>query len=208
MQRLRCFGGPAPSGRADVEVMAVGDHVVVAVRGHERHVQELGQRHRFLARLGIDDAAARQQERPLRLRQQGRGALDGLRVARDARLHRPIGSGAKRLSRDGLVVEEVAWNIEKGRSLLVRERGAERVVQHLGDALGLVHLERQLGDGLEQPDEIERLGAVTIDVVARDVAGDHDHRRAPLVSERDARDEVGGTGSGGRDAVGFPEARA
>src|SRR5262245_15099276 len=39
-----------------------------------------------------------------------------------------------------------------------------------------------------------------MDVVARDITGDHDHRRASLVGQRDARDEVGGAGPGGRDA--------
>src|SRR4029450_11302910 len=81
--------------------------------------------------------------RPLPLRQQRRGALDGLPVARDASLHRPVRRGVKQLSRDGLVVEEVTRNIEEGRALLARERGAECVLQHLGDAIGLARLHRE-----------------------------------------------------------------
>ena len=140
MHRFRRLAGAAASRRTDVEVMAVGHRVVVPVRGDERHVQELGQRHRFLARLGVDDAAAREQERPLRLREQRGRALDRLRIARDARIHGAVGLRREHLALDRLVVEQVARNVEEHRPALAGERRAERVVQHLRDALGLVHL--------------------------------------------------------------------
>ena len=109
---------------------------------------------------------------------------------------------ASELRVDGLVLQQIARNVEQHRTALAGERGAERVVQHLRNALGLVDLPRQLGDRLEHIDEVERLAAVAVDVVARHVAGDDHDRRAALVGERDAGDEVDRARPGGRDAHG------
>ena len=202
VQGLRRLAGAAAPRRTDVEMMAVGHGVGVSVRRDERHVQKLGQRDRLLAGLGVDDAPARQEERPLRLRQHGHRALDGLRIARRARIHRPVGVRREHFRVDGLAVQKIPRNVQEHRPALVGERGPEGVVQHLGDALGLVDLQRELGDGLEHRHQVERLAAIAIDEVARDVAGDHQDRRPALVGQGDAGDEIGRARPGGGDAGG------
>ena len=161
------------------------------VGGDKGHVEKLGERHSLGTGVGVDNATTCQEDGPLRLRQKGGGALDGPWVALNAVLHGPVGLWRHDLCCvDALAVEEIAWNIQKDRPLLAGQGGAEGIVQHLGNAFRLVDLQGQLGNGLEESHQVKGLAAVTIDVVARHVAGNDQHRRPALIGQGDAGEQV------------------
>src|SRR5262249_32270437 len=91
---------------------------------------------------------------------------------------------------DGLVIQQVAWNVQKDRSALPRQRSAEGVMQHFRYALGFIHLQSHIRYWLENSDQVKRLAAVTGDVITRYVSGDDDDWRSPLIGQRDPRQEV------------------
>ena len=88
---LGYFASPSPPRRANVETMAVGYGVIMPVGRHQRHIAPLSERHRLSAGLSVNDPPTGQQQRPLRLRQERRGALDGLRITGDAPIHGTVG---------------------------------------------------------------------------------------------------------------------
>src|SRR5262249_19017238 len=75
-------------------------------------------------------------------------------------------------------------------------------MQHLRNALGFVDLQGQVRYWLEQPDEVKRLAAIAVDIVAGHVPGDDDDRGASLTGQRDARQEIDRPWPGGRNAYG------
>ena len=126
----------------------------------------------------------------------------GLGVAGGAVGHGPVGARGLYVPVDGLAVDQVAGNVQQHGALLAVHGGAEGVVEHLGDAVGLVDLQGKLGDGLEGVDQVELLGAVAVGVLLRGVARDGDDRRAALVGQGDAGGQVDGARAGGGDAGG------
>src|SRR5262245_34040564 len=85
------FASPSPARWANIEAMAVGHRVVMPVRRHQCHIAALSERYRVSAGFGVNNPATGQQQRPLRLRQERRGTLDGLRVTGNAPIHSTVG---------------------------------------------------------------------------------------------------------------------
>ena len=136
------------------------------------------------------------------LSQQRRRLLHRPAVALHPVRHRPV--AFRRLHRpvQRLPVNQVPGNVQQHRPPLAGQGGAKGVVEHFRDALGLVHLEGQLGGGLENGYQVKLLGAVPVGIVLGGVAGDDNYRGAALVGQGNAGSQVDGAGAGGGNAGG------
>jgi hypothetical protein len=76
-------------------------------------------------------------------------------------------------------------------------RDLERLIDQLGDALGQVDLGHPFGQRREHPAEIDLLKRLAVDLVAGDLADQHDHRRRILKCGVDADRGVAGAGAPG-----------
>ncbi len=76
-------------------------------------------------------------------------------------------------------------------------RDLERLVDELGDAFGEVDLRHPFGERGEHAAEIDLLKGLAVDLVARDLADQHDHRGRILERRVDADRGVAGAGAAG-----------
>ena len=74
-------------------------------------------------------------------------------------------------------------------------RDLKRLVDQLGDALGHVDLRHPFGERREHLAEIDLLEGLAVDLMARDLADQHDHRRRILERGMDADRGVAGAGA-------------
>ena len=175
----------------------------VGAEPHERRRDGEARRcHQFaqqLARLGpgIDDAAARIEDRPLRPRHQGERLADALVAPFPAR---PVGDVRLRLARRGVGAGRelhVLGDIDDDRTGAPGGRDVERLVQHAGEIVHVLHQPVVLGAGARDADRVAFLEGVGADERGRHLPGDaHEGNR---IHQRvlQGRDHVGGAGAGG-----------
>jgi hypothetical protein len=94
-----------------------------------------------------------------------------------------------------LVVQDVPGNLDEDRSPPAGHGGAQRRSQQLGNAFGLVNLDRELGHGPEHPEQVEFLERVLLVVLERDTADEDDDRRMGHVCCGDPGEQVRRPGS-------------
>ena len=126
-------------------------------------------------------AAADQHDRPL-----GRGeqaAQFGEIGGAGMRAHRTIGAGGRHRA---AVAQHVLGQCQNDRSGPAGRRDLKRLVDQFGDALGHVDLRHPFGERCHHAAEIDLLKRLAVDLVARDLADQHDHRRRILKRGVDA----------------------
>ncbi len=142
----------------------------------ERDPGRLDERPERGGRVRPPHAAAAEDQRPLRLREQRDRLGDGGRIAHGAGRRRP----ALRHRHRGLLerlTEDVAGQVEVDRAGLPRHRLAIRGGDHLGNALGVVDPSGPLGDGLHHRELVDLLERFHLEEDARARPTDRDHRR-------------------------------
>src|SRR5262249_42997304 len=140
--------------------------------------------------LSVDHPAAGEQQRSLRLGQEGCGPLYGLGITCQAPIHSPVRLRCGNVCGDGLVIQQIAWDVQKDWSTLPRQRSSDGVLQHFWYALGLSHLQSHSRHRLEHAVQVKRLAAITVDIIPRHVASDDDDWRSSLIGQRDTCQEV------------------
>ena len=106
--------------------------------------------------------------------------------------HRAV--GADRRDRGG-VAQHVLGQRDDDRAGAAGGRDLERLVEQLGDALGHVDLRHPFGERRVHLAEIDLLEGLAVDLVARHLADQHDHRRRILERGVDADRGVAGAGA-------------
>jgi hypothetical protein len=94
---------------------------------------------------------------------------------------------------------DVFRQVEMHRSLRLAQRQGDGLRQRLDDK-ALLERQRRLGDRLEQRVVVDPHLDASAELIAIEVAGDRDHRRAIEKGRPDAGRKVGGTRAQGRDA--------
>ena len=86
----------------------------------------------------------------------------------------------------GALAQHVLGQRDDNRAGAARTRDLKRLVQQLGHALGHVDLRHPFGERRVHLAEIDFLKRLAVDLVARDLTDQHDHRRRILVRGMDA----------------------
>ncbi len=114
------------------------------------------------------------------------------------------GSGHSTCGRVDLLEQHVARQIEIDRARLARHRAAERLVQELREALGVMRARRPFGAGLHHRQLVHVLERAAAPGADRRAAAERDDRDAVGPGVRDPGDQVGH----GRPRGGHAHARA
>ena len=189
--------------------MILGDHAAALGRGVERDSGLFDERLQLARGLRPQHAAAGDHDRArgsLQHRQQGVD-LGRARLRPAAPLEMP---GLRPLERGGvdLLVQDIAREIEVDRAGLARHRAAERLVQVLGQALGLMHARRPLGARRHHRQLVDLLERAAAPGANRRAAAERDDRHAVRPGVRDPGDQVGHARARGGHAHAGPQAQA
>jgi len=199
--------GAGAAERADVERMRVRHGVVAAVGGDHRQRVLLGEPRHEVVGFRPRDAAAGDQQRTVRGAQQPRGLPNGVEMGRQ-RVDGAIALGGKRRRRLHRLAQHVARDLDQDRPPAAAHGRPQRRPHDLGDALGLVHRDGELGHRLEHGHEVVVLERILVLVRAIDAADQGDHRRMGHEGRRHAGEEVGGAGAARHQAGAGPAAHA
>jgi hypothetical protein len=182
---------------ADHQRVVVGDGPPPHQRRDDRHADQLGELDQQVGRVGVDDAAAGHQQRPLRLGQHVQG-LGGLRPGRGRLVDR------QRLVGVDVEVDlghlDVEGQVDQDRARPARPHQVERLrerARHLGR---LQHGHRQLGDRLGDGGDVDRLEIFLVQPRHRRLAGDAQDRDRVGPGRVQPGDHVGAGRPGGADA--------
>ena len=133
--RRGSLGRAGATERAHVERVVVGHGVVAAVGGDGRPAEIGAQLSHQVVGAGPRHATADQHQRPARGAQHADGVGNRL-GARRRGVQRTIAGRLAKLRGHGLVVEDVARDVDEHRALAPGHRGAQREAEEFGDALG------------------------------------------------------------------------
>ena len=176
--------------------MRVVEQVLAAEGDAHRKAVRLGEGAHVGAGIGAPARPAENRERA-----RGGGELGSQRRhvgGARPRPHRFVGAAVG--DRRG-VAQHVFRQGDDDRALAPRRGGAEGMVDQLGDAPGVVDLQRQLGDrALEHLPVVDLLEPLAAGGVARDLAHEQHHRRRILHRRVDADRGVAGAGAAGDEA--------
>ena len=96
-----------------------------------------------------------------------------------------------------MVAQHILGQRQHDRARPAGSRDLKGLVDQLGDALGNVDLRHPFGERREHLAEIDLLEGLAVDLMARDLADQHDHRRRILKGGMDADRGVAGPGPAG-----------
>ena len=185
---------PAHAGH---QRMVVGDRAPAHQRRDDRNARDLGELDQQVRRVGVDDAAAGDDQRPLGLVQHGQRLL-GL-LARHGRLER-----RKRLV--GVDVEldlgelDVDRQVDQHRAGTARAHQVERLLQRHRHLVGLHDGDRPFGDRRGDRRDIDRLEILLGEPRPRRLAGDAQDRDGIGRGRIEPGDHVGAGRAGRADA--------
>ncbi len=179
------------------EAMVVGDCAPAHQRGDHRDVHELGELDEQVARIGVDDAAARDDERARGGLQHGDGLLDLLAV----RLGFVNGQRFVRLDVElDLRHLHVERQVDQHRTGPARAHEVERLLEGARHLRRLAHRERPLGDGLGDRLDVDRLEVFLVEPRARRLTGHAEDGDGIGDRRIEPRDHVGAGRARGADA--------
>ena len=153
--------------------MVVGDRAPAHQRRDDRHAGQLGEFDQQVGRVGVDDAAAGDDQRPLRLVQHRQRLLD-LRARRRRLVDR------QRLV--GVDVEfdlrhlHVERQVDQHRARPARAHQVEGLLEDARHQRRLAHRHRPFGDRLGDSIDVDRLEVFLVEPRARRLAGDAEDR--------------------------------
>jgi hypothetical protein len=166
---------------ADKALQKIVDDVLTAERAAHRQIV----RHREIGNVGggliVPSAAADQHDRPRGTGEQmmhfGEVGSAGMR---------PHGAVRTDGRGGGALAQHILGQGDDDRAGAARGRNLECLVQQFGDALGHVDLRHPLGERRVHLAEIDFLERLAVDLVARHLADQHDHRGRILMRGMDA----------------------
>ena len=168
-------------------------------RAGDREVVGCGQLAQLLGRAGVDHAAARVEDGPLRVGEGLGGDSDLLDVA----LGVGLVAGQLRGADDRLVVDlqlrEILRDVDEDRAGPAGLRDVEGLVDVVGDLRRVGDQERVLDDRQRDAGDVGLLKPVGADQVGADLAGDEDRRHRVHVGVGDRGDQVRSAGARGRE---------
>ena len=178
LRELRADADPDVAGVARAQVV---DDVLAPEGRADRQPAALRPAGERLGRAPVPRPAADEHERPVRRLEQRAQLLE--RLGRRRRPHGAVARGVVDLDLSGQDVLRQRQHHGSGApaaGLRIRAR------EHLGDALGVVELERPLRHRAEHGLVVELLERLAPALVARDLADEHDQRRRVLARGVDA----------------------
>ncbi len=177
--------------------MAVANRAPAHQRGNHRHAGQLGELHQQIGGIGIDHAAAGDDQRALG-RFEHVQRLFNLRLGRRGLVHRQ--------RRVGVGIEfdfgelNVQRQIDQHRPGTARAHHMERLLKHLRHQRGLAHGDRPLAHRLGNGLDIHRLKVFLVQPRARGLAGDAQNGNGVGNGRIQPGDHVGTRRAGSADA--------
>ena len=175
----------------------VGDRAPPHQRRDDRHVGDLGEFDQQIRGIGIDDAAARHDQRPL-------GRVEHLQRLLDL-----LARGGRLVDRQrliGLVVEldlgelHVERQVDQHRPRPARAHHVKRLAEHARHQRRLAHGHRPFGHGLCDRLDVDGLEILLVEPRARRLAGDAEDRNGIGDRRIEPGDHVGAGRPRGADA--------
>ncbi len=168
--------------------MVVGDRAPAHQRRDYRHVDGFGEAHQQIARVGVDDAAARDDQRPLGCVEHRDRLFDlGARRSRLVGLERLIAVDVE-LDLRHLHVER---QIDQHGARTTRAHQVECVLKNLRHLARFAHRHRPFGDRLGNRFDVDRLKVFLVQPRARRLAGDAQNRNRIGACRIEPGDHVG-----------------
>ena len=179
------------------EPMIVGNRAPAHQRRNHRHAGDLGELDEEIGSVGIDDAAAGDDERPLGVVQHRERLLDlrprRLRLVDRQRL---VGVDVE-LDLGHLHVER---QVDQHRAGAARTHQVECLLKRARHLRRLAHRDRPLGDRLRDRFDVHRLEVFLVQPRARRLAGDAEDRNRVRLRRIESGDHVGAGRPGRADA--------
>ena len=180
------------SDRHERQMRPVVDRALAHERDGHRDVESTSEGAQLRRSVPPQHAVARQDQGPLRLRDEACGVGDRLvgrlwevGMARGQRHRRRAAVGRVDIGRG-----DVLGDLDVCRSRLLERRDAERLAHDLGDRPDPLDARVPLRHRLEHPHDVDDLVRLLVELARGGLAGDRDHRGAVEVRVGDPRDEV------------------
>ena len=179
------------------EAVIVRDGAPAHQRRDDRHVEDLGELHEQVGRVGVDDASAGHDQRALGSQEHVDGLLS-LSTRGDGLVH------GQRLVRLGIEVDlgqlHVDGQIDQHRTGATGAHQMERLREGTGNLSRLEHRHRHLGDGCRDRRDVDGLEVLLVQPRHRGLAGDGEDRNRVGHGRIQPGDHVGAGRTGGTDA--------
>ncbi len=172
-RRVAIAMGGLQTDHACRQTVIVGDGAPTHQGRNHRHIEDLRQLHQQIRGVGVDDAAARDQQRTFG-RHQHVDRLDGLGPCRRRFVHR------QRLIRVGVEVDlgqlHIDGQVDEHRPWPPRAHQMKRLSERAGNLARFEHRHRHLRHGRGDRGDVDRLEVLFVQPVHRRLAGDREDR--------------------------------